>query len=148
MRKAFEDYTFADGTFVPKGAQVSTILHSMHRDDARYPNANEFDGFRFFKMAQGKAGGDSENHGDDGGESISTTKYQFPTTSPDFLAFGFGMHRYDTSEFTSTRPFILSLQLPRTFLCRPAAQVDDGTFAIELRCQGTGCPSSVWRHRN
>lgn len=46
-RKALVDFRFADGTFVPKGTHLATASMSRHLDDKVYPNATQFDGFRF-----------------------------------------------------------------------------------------------------
>ena len=74
-RKALQDFTFPDGTFVPKGNLVSTPLMPIHHDEARYPNADKFEGFRFAEMR----GGDGDG-----------SKYQMVATSVDYLPFGHG----------------------------------------------------------
>ena len=51
----------------------------MHLDDAVYADAHTFDPFRFARMHE--AEGDAEG-----------TKYQYASTSPDYLAFGHGRH--------------------------------------------------------
>lgn len=63
------DYTFADGTFVPKGYVVGTPLMATHFDESRYKDAHKFDGFRF-----------------------ANDKSNVSTTSLDYLAWGAGFH--------------------------------------------------------
>ncbi|KAF2114936.1 cytochrome P450 [Lophiotrema nucula] len=46
-RCALKDFTFSDGTFVRKGEWVCVPLGPMLKDDALYPYADQFDGFRF-----------------------------------------------------------------------------------------------------
>jgi len=75
-RIALKDFTFTDGTFIPKGTNVS-IAAEMHRDENNYANPEIFDGFRFADM--GLSAGDSG-------------KYQMVATSPDHLVFGHGRH--------------------------------------------------------
>jgi len=76
-RKALQDFTFSDGTFVPKGTTVSVASGAMHHDEANYANAAVFDGFRFANMREGD------------GEAA---KHQMVSTNADYLPFGHGRH--------------------------------------------------------
>ncbi|KAF9225200.1 cytochrome P450 [Gyrodon lividus] len=76
-RKAMKDFTFSDGTVVPKGATVSVAAQPTHLDNEIYENADMFDPFRFANM-----------HDDDG----EGTKHQFVSTNLEYLAFGHGRH--------------------------------------------------------
>ncbi|EPS94649.1 hypothetical protein FOMPIDRAFT_1169461 [Fomitopsis schrenkii] len=76
-RKALQDYTFADGTFIPAGATISAPSHSVHHDGQFYDNPRQFDPFRFSRMR------------DDNGEG---TRHQMVTTSTDYIPFGHGRH--------------------------------------------------------
>ncbi|KIJ66616.1 hypothetical protein HYDPIDRAFT_109704 [Hydnomerulius pinastri MD-312] len=76
-RKALRDFTFSDGTVIPKGAYVSVASHATHLDGEVYENAELFDGFRFANMR------------DEDGEG---TKHQFVSTNPEYLTFGHGRH--------------------------------------------------------
>lgn len=78
-RVALQDYTFSDGTYIPKGTMVSAAAHPIHRDDERYPGGDKFDGFRF-----------AEIRTQDG---LNTTN-QFVNTSPDYISFGHGKHAW------------------------------------------------------
>jgi len=72
-RKAIKDYTFSDGTFVPKGTFISAPARAIHMDDEIYPNAHVFDGFRFSDIK---------------GEEDLRLANEFVSTSPDYLPFG------------------------------------------------------------
>jgi len=47
-----QDHTLSDGTFLPKGTWVATTMHAIHKDDAVYPDASKFDGFRFSRLPE------------------------------------------------------------------------------------------------
>lgn len=74
-RKAMEDYTFADGMFIPKGTLISAASGCLHLDDEFYENAALFDPFRFARMREVVGEG---------------TKHQFVSTTLDYLPFGHG----------------------------------------------------------
>lgn len=46
-RRVMKDFTFSDGTCIPAGSHLCVNAQGNHRDDAYYPSANTFDGFRF-----------------------------------------------------------------------------------------------------
>lgn len=72
-RKALTDFTFSNGTFIPAGTHVSAASYAVHRDEANYVRADEFDPFRFVD-------GDAEIPG----------RKQMVATGPKFLLFGYG----------------------------------------------------------
>ncbi|CCM07264.1 uncharacterized protein FIBRA_09612 [Fibroporia radiculosa] len=49
-RKAVKDYTFSDGTFIPAGTYLMAPTGAIYTDDAVYPNAVEFNPWRFSDM--------------------------------------------------------------------------------------------------
>ena len=77
-RIALKDLNLSDGTHIPSGTMVVAAASSMHHDDELYPNAAEFDPFRFSNMRQGGEG----------------TKHQFVSTSVDYIPFGHGKHAW------------------------------------------------------
>jgi cytochrome P450 len=77
QRIAVNDYTFTDGTTVPRGASVGVALDSVHMNDKIYPDAHTFDPFRFVKLKEQDATG---------------RKFDIVTTSNDALTFGHGRH--------------------------------------------------------
>jgi len=74
-RVALNDFTFSDGTAIPRGALVSVSAHNVHTNDKVYENPLIFDGFRFSKMREGSA-----------------KKVGMVSSSPDHLPFGHGRH--------------------------------------------------------
>jgi cytochrome P450 len=78
-RIALKDFTFHDGTVVPKGSLVSAASITRHLNDDIYPNAHQFDGFRFAKIREAEGQG---------------TTNQFVATSNDYIAFGHGKHAW------------------------------------------------------
>ncbi|KAF8446215.1 cytochrome P450 [Boletus edulis BED1] len=74
-RKALKDFTFSDGTFVPKGTLIAAAAVSIHHNKDVYENPDIFEPFRFAGM-----------HDEDG----SRSKHQCTSTSADFLPFGHG----------------------------------------------------------
>jgi len=79
-RLALRPFTFSNGVTIPAGTLLGLPLHSVHTDEEIYPNAHEFDGFRFFRLR--------EKEGDD----VLAARHQFVTTSPELLGFGLGRH--------------------------------------------------------
>jgi cytochrome P450 len=74
-RAVLKDFTFSDGTIVPRGAYVLVPMHAMCLDDSLYPNASTFDAFRFSKLRK---------------EPGNESRFQFVTTSPTHINFGHG----------------------------------------------------------
>ena len=79
-----KDFTFSDGTFIPKGTIISVAIRSLHHDERFYENADVFEPFRFAEM-----------HEDDS-EGV---KYQFASTAIDYLPFGLGKHAWYVVSF-------------------------------------------------
>ncbi|KAG9310145.1 cytochrome P450 [Chiua virens] len=77
MRKALKDFTFSDGTFIPKGTSIVAPSEALHHDEKIYQNPHSFDPFRFYKIRE------------QDGES---TRHQFASTSLEYLPFGHGKH--------------------------------------------------------
>jgi cytochrome P450 len=59
-RKALKDFTFSDGTVVPKNTFVCAALWPIHHDRNNYTNPDVFDGFRFANMSM--SAGESGRH--------------------------------------------------------------------------------------
>ena len=74
-RTALKDFSFSDGTVIPKGAWVSVAAHQMHFDEDNYQNAQAFDPWRFAELR------------DEEGEGL---KHSMVSTSPTYLGFGHG----------------------------------------------------------
>ncbi len=78
-RMALVDYTFADGTFIPKGTMVAVGQLVPHRDNTVYKNADAFEPFRFDEMAE---------------DRDEAAKHQLVATSSSFLTFGHRRHAW------------------------------------------------------
>ncbi|KAG6901631.1 hypothetical protein C0995_009799 [Termitomyces sp. Mi166 len=84
QRKVLRDFTFSDGTVVPKGNNIAVANFAMHHDEAysniseNYPDASVFDGFRFSKMREKQAEGFS--------------KHQMVALTQEYIVFGHGKH--------------------------------------------------------
>ena len=79
MRKALKDFTFSDGTFLPRGTTIAVAIRSIHHDEAFYENADAFEPFRFADLPELE------------GEGM---KYQFASTVTEYLPFGLGRHAW------------------------------------------------------
>lgn len=75
-RVAMKDVPLSDGTVIPKGASVVVSGHIM-QDDSVYPDAQRFDGYRFYNKRQ---------------EPGHEHRHQFVSTSPEHFGFGHGQH--------------------------------------------------------
>ncbi|KAG6906247.1 hypothetical protein DXG01_014965 [Tephrocybe rancida] len=78
MRKVLKDFTFSDGTTVPKGHTIAVANFSIHHDEKNYSDPSVFDGFRFSKLREQQAEGFS--------------KHQMVALNHDYIVFGHGKH--------------------------------------------------------
>ena len=75
-RVALNDFTFSDGTTIPRGASLSVSTHDAHFNDKVYEDPLKFDGFRFSKMR----------------EESAAKKVGMVSSSSDHFPFGHGRH--------------------------------------------------------
>ena len=80
-RLSLSSYKFSNGVTIPAGTLFGIPVLSVHTDEELYPNAQEFDGFRFLKMREKEGGGVAASH-------------QVVTTSAELLGFGLGRHAW------------------------------------------------------
>lgn len=85
MRKTLASFTFSDGTCIPANTYLASAASPRHYDDALYPAAQIFDGFRFSTLREKFNGGTSS--GIKGG-----VRFQLTTATPEYLAWGYGRH--------------------------------------------------------
>ncbi|KAF8555102.1 cytochrome P450 [Imleria badia] len=109
LRKASKDFTFSDGTFVPKGTTIVAAARSVHRDEAVYERALTFDPFRFAHMREGD------------GEGV---KHQYVSTSPEYIPFGHGRHACPGRFFAAT---MLKTMLAHVVVMYDVKLEDNGT---------------------
>ncbi|CAL1702998.1 unnamed protein product [Somion occarium] len=76
-RRALRDFTFSDGTFIPKGEFVSAAAMPTHYDEEYYENPEVFNPWRFAEMRS---------------EDGEGTKHQMVSTSSEYIPFGHGKH--------------------------------------------------------
>ena len=81
-RKALKDFTFSDGTFIPKGTHVASVARAVHLDEKIYEDPLSFKPFRFAEAREGV---------DDAKDAITN---QLTTTSLQYLLFGHGKHAW------------------------------------------------------
>jgi cytochrome P450 len=82
QRKAMKDFTFSNGTFIPKGTIVTAIQSPVNVDEEIYEDPLAFKPFRF---AEGREGADG---------AMDAIKNQLVTTSLQNLTFGVGKHAW------------------------------------------------------
>ncbi|KAI6380610.1 hypothetical protein MCOR25_001547 [Pyricularia grisea] len=73
--------TTPSGLHVPQGGTVCLPAYGVLHDEAVYPDADKFRSFRF-----------SDARADDAASYVERARNAFPTTKPEFLAFGHGRH--------------------------------------------------------
>ncbi|ESK85449.1 cytochrome p450 [Moniliophthora roreri MCA 2997] len=76
-RMALKDFTFSDGTTIPKGTLVGAASWAIHHDEKYYTDPHSFVPFRFADMRE------------DDGESI---KHQMIAPTTEYMFFGTGRH--------------------------------------------------------
>jgi hypothetical protein len=94
-RRVLKPFTFSDGMHFTPSVVIAVAAHSMHLDNAIYPNAATFDGFRFSNTP----GGDKDF---------------FVTPSVNYLPFGVGRHVW-LVYFLSFRRCLMLLPSPGRF---------------------------------
>jgi len=82
QRKAMKDFTFSDGTFIPKGTILAATVGPVDVDEEIYEDPLTFKPFRFAEARKGA---------DDARDAV---KNQMVTTSVQHLAFGHGKHAW------------------------------------------------------
>ncbi|KAH9895311.1 cytochrome P450 [Cubamyces lactineus] len=87
MRKAKKDIVLSDGTHIPRGTLLVAAALPMHRNEALYDNAHEFDRFRFARQRH------TEGEG---------ARHQYVNTSADYVPFGHGKHACPGRFFAAT----------------------------------------------
>nr|BDO47154.1 cytochrome P450 monooxygenase BrvD [Penicillium bialowiezense] len=85
-RGALESITLSDGLKIPKGTLVNLMCHNMWDEDV-YPNANQFDGYRFYRLRQ---------------HAETRNQAHLVSATPDYLGFGLGKHSCPGRFFAET----------------------------------------------
>ncbi|KAJ5585495.1 uncharacterized protein N7459_005295 [Penicillium hispanicum] len=95
-RLAHREIPLSDGTIIPKGATVAVSAHIVHEDENIYPNATEFDGYRFYKKRQ---------------EPGHQHRHQLVTTTRESLGFGHGVHACPGRFFAANESKLLLIHM-------------------------------------
>ena len=90
-RVAVVDYTFADGTFIPKGTNITISVDRAHMNPDIYLEPEKFDPFRFVKMKAEVALNDSRQ---DTMPSFRSPEKKFDMVSTSCYSLGFGHGRH------------------------------------------------------
>ncbi|KAI0570397.1 CypX Cytochrome P450 [Pyrenophora tritici-repentis] len=78
-RRVLKGITLSNGQYIPPGVTIEVPSAAVYLDEKNYPSADEFDGFRAYKLrASGKAADIARN--------------QFVTANETNLNFGYGAH--------------------------------------------------------
>ncbi|KIM76338.1 hypothetical protein PILCRDRAFT_797492 [Piloderma croceum F 1598] len=77
IRLTVKDFTFSDGTVIPKNTFIAASQCPIHHDEKNYVNAGVFDGFRFANTKMSEE---------------DSVKHQLVITEPVYLPFGHGKH--------------------------------------------------------
>nr|AEB26537.1 trichothecene C-8 hydroxylase cytochrome P450 monooxygenase [Fusarium sporotrichioides] len=133
LRLALEDITLEDGTFIPKGHQISVSCHAM-RDNEIYENASSWDGYRYYRQRE---------------QSANEHKAQLSSTSPDHMGFGYGIHVCPGRFFAANEVKVIMIYLLLQYEWRtpPGSEpkplswcttwATDPTFELEVRRKGS-----------
>ncbi|ORY00362.1 ent-kaurene oxidase [Clohesyomyces aquaticus] len=78
-RKVLKGITLSNGQYIPPGANIETPTIALNNDNRVFPDAEDFDGFRFYKLRKG-------------GSTADIARNQFVTTNETNLSFGYGRH--------------------------------------------------------
>ncbi|KAF0316439.1 cytochrome p450 [Colletotrichum asianum] len=95
-RYAEDDVTLSDGTLIRRGCHITIPTLHMRDKEIFGSNADDFDGYRFLRMRELPG---QEN------------KWQFVSTSPEFLSFGHGKHACPGRFFASNEIKIALIHL-------------------------------------
>ncbi|KAJ7439781.1 cytochrome P450 [Mycena latifolia] len=93
---AKEGFTFSDGTRIPYGAILTIAGDATHYDPDNYENPMTFDGFRFSRLREQRAGVDIS------GEGTSFFNRHMVSTAQDHIVFGHGHHACPGRFFAAT----------------------------------------------
>ncbi|KAJ6558751.1 cytochrome P450 [Mycena vulgaris] len=93
---AKDGFTFSDGTNIPYGSFMSVPGTAIHYDPDNYENAETFDGFRFSRLREQRAG-----HGDPN-DGTGIFNRHMVSTAQDHVVFGHGRHACPGRFFAAT----------------------------------------------
>ncbi|KAF1962957.1 cytochrome P450 [Byssothecium circinans] len=78
-RKVLRGFTLSNGQYIPEGVVIECAAYAISQDPEIYPDADKFDGFRFYKLREG-------------GTATDHARNQFVTTNEQNLTWGYDRH--------------------------------------------------------
>lgn len=78
-REVIQGFSFSNGQYIPPGATIELPSRAIYLDPANYPDEDQFDGFRHYKLRRDGAARDYARN-------------QFVTSNEQNLMFGYGRH--------------------------------------------------------
>lgn len=87
-RRIMSPITLSNGCVLPSGISVAVSNHTINTSSDLYPNPSEFQGDRFYNLR--KLSPDK-----------NSSKYQFSTSTLEFMNFGYGTHTCPGRAFAS-----------------------------------------------
>ncbi|KAF2190763.1 ent-kaurene oxidase [Zopfia rhizophila CBS 207.26] len=109
-RKVLKGITLSNGQYIPAGTFIEVPSHAVYQDNDHYPESDNFDGFRFYKLR--KRG------------TVENARNQFVTTNEQSLAFGYGKHACPGRFFAANE---IKMILARAILEYDIKNVDGAT---------------------
>jgi len=82
-RKVLRTFTLSSGQVIPAGTVIEVPVHAIAHDPGVFPNPDQFDGLRFYKLRQ---------EARENGEVEAAAQNQFVSVSQSSLTFGYGRH--------------------------------------------------------
>lgn len=102
QREVLQGFSLSNGQYIPAGATVELPNRAVYHDEANYPRADTFDGFRFYKLRQN---GTAQDH----------ARNQFVTSNEQSLMFGYGRHACPGRFFAAKEIKMLLAKLIATY---------------------------------
>ena len=137
IRVTRKDYTFTDGTLIPRGTKVSVSPTQAHHDPETHETPEQLEGFCFAKMRLQQ----------------DSKKCDVVATSPKFLPFGYGRHACPGRYFAACK---LKIMLAHTVLNLDVRMGDEGVRPPDVWLASSCIPNpkgrvmfrkrATWRH--
>ncbi|TLD12775.1 uncharacterized protein PgNI_04126 [Pyricularia grisea] len=93
MRKVLKPFTLSNGQQIPAGVTIEVPGYGVSRDPNTFPNADSWDGLRFFRLREsGETIGSTKQGGGRASAVEVSAQNQFVSVSKSSLGFGYGRH--------------------------------------------------------
>lgn len=98
-RRVLKPFTLSNGQQIPAGIIIEVPAYGISRDSEAFPDADKWDGLRFYRLRQSSGETSNNNNSEPGGTSLSSSaavaasaQNQFVSVSKNSLGFGYGRH--------------------------------------------------------